>query len=124
MHSFGNWVVIKLTIHEKLQRCWCMSALWHFLLLLHISSQSSDAAQLHNTALPCSIVHCRAWQPNPRVSTAVVYLYHPHGLNKHFTLYCALSITSRLKASRQCRCASNCFYFQAQLLYHFQNGRR
>ena len=32
MHSFGNWVVIKLTIHEKLQRCWCMSALWHFYL--------------------------------------------------------------------------------------------
>ena len=31
MHSFGNWVVIKLTIHEKLQRCWCMSALRHFL---------------------------------------------------------------------------------------------
>ena len=35
--------------------------------------RSEEATQLHNTALPCSIVHCRVRQPKTTCSYAVVY---------------------------------------------------
>ena len=59
--------------------------------------RSKEATQLHNTALPCSIVHCRVPQPKTTCSCAVVNLITHTGQINYFRFeLCFVNINASL----------------------------
>ena len=59
--------------------------------------RSKEATQLHNTALPCSIVHCRVPQPKTTCSYAVVNLITHTGQINYFRFaLCFVNINASL----------------------------